>query len=376
VVRRDQALASAGLEPTAVWALHWVDRERIAAGYTDIFGVHSNDGGRSWRFAGAGPRFNTIYDLVRDGPRLYAAASQVHDLYMSTYLTDAKIEGSYRRASRDDPPCGAVLASEDAGASWRIVAEFPGPVFDLESDASRAGRLYAAVSHRDQGGIYVTDVAPRIDRPESWRRLEEPPRTEGRPGGVFAVREGLVAWYSGRRHLNEFTPSSGFFVSDDGGRTWDDRTPQALRRWLKSVSFDPHDLRRKTWFACVHHHWGRNPGARQAGLYRTRDRGASWDLLLGSDAMPSGLCNTEHLAISPTERGVAFLSTADDGLWFTTTLHEDRPTFVPVASYGFAHPLRVFFSPHDPDEVWVGSFGNGLCHGRLVRSVNRLEERR
>jgi len=36
------------------------------------------------------------------------------------------------------------------------------------------------------------------------------------------------------------------------------------------------------------------------------------------------------------------------------------PTFAADPDYLFMHPLRVFFNPFVPGEVWVASFGGGM----------------
>jgi hypothetical protein len=50
----------------------------------------SKDAGRSWSFNYTGHSLNTMYRTVLDEKShiLYAATSSVHDMYMSTHLTD------------------------------------------------------------------------------------------------------------------------------------------------------------------------------------------------------------------------------------------------------------------------------------------------
>ncbi|MDP7463257.1 MAG: hypothetical protein QF614_02090, partial [SAR324 cluster bacterium] len=62
----------------------------------------------------------------------------------------------------------------------------------------------------------------------------------------------------------------------------------------------------------------------------------------------------------PTYPNVAFVSTETRGLWQTSDLTAEAPRFTEVESYPFEHPMRVFFNPDDPDEIWSTSFGGGL----------------
>jgi hypothetical protein len=50
-------------------------------------------------------------------------------------------------------------------------------------------------------------------------------------------------------------------------------------------------------------------------------------------------------------------------LW-TQNLNDSKgPKFLPVTSYPFRQPERIFFNPYNVNEVWVTSNGNGLRVG-------------
>ena len=65
-------------------------------------------------------------------------------------------------------------------------------------------------------------------------------------------------------------------------------------------------------------------------------------------------------AIDPCNPAHMFVTTETDGLWSTSNLTAASPTFAADPDYVFAHPMRVFFNPNNPAEVWVASFGGGL----------------
>lgn len=340
---KGRAYRGIGLENTSSWWLHWHE-DVLFAGFSDIRGISSTDGGRSWRSGrSAGLPDNSTYHVV-EGPdgRLYAATSTIHDLYQSTFLEDVLI----------DHGDGHVLASDDGGVSWDVLHEMRQPVIWLALDPSNPGRMYAALVDSDDGGIFVTDAVDDAEAP--WTRLALPPRTEGHPYNVHVLDDGaLVTTWSGRQDEDErFTESSGVFLSEDGGRTWSDRTHRNMLRWTKDLVVDPHDPSQNTWYVAVFSHWG-DPPNEVGGIYRTRDRGMSW-------ARISDLYRVESLTISPDDPDLAYVATEDAGLWKTTDLQAEAPTFAVVPDYPFEHPTRTFFSPVVPGEIWVTSFGGGL----------------
>lgn len=357
-IQQGKSYRGVGLENTAVWHLAWIDAETMIAGYTDIRGTRSTDGGASWGHVFGNRNFNTAYHTVRHPSTgtLYTATSSVHDLYQSTYLTDGRIDNGR----------GGVIYSTDNGATWETLHDFGHPVIWLALDSANPNRMYASVVHSGEGGIYVTeDLASGNDA--TWRGLAAPPRTEGHPFNIHALRDGtLLCTYSGRRGgspLN-FTASSGIFLSADRGATWQDRSSPEMLYWTKDVTIDPHDPDQNTWYAGV---WSGYGGAanNKGGLYRTTDRGATWRVVL---ELPSRDANTDRVtscAISPTNPDEMYVTTETDGLWFTSALRSRNPEFEPVAAYPFRQPERVFYNPFDPGEIWVTSFGNGMRVGTI-----------
>jgi len=186
----------------------------MLAGFTDIAGQRSTDGGRSWASGFSfGLPYNSTYQVIRhpaDGT-LYAATSSIHDLYQSTYLADSRIDGGE----------GAVLMSTDDGATWQMMHDFAHPVVWLAFDPSDPDVLLASVVHSTAGGIYRTSERG-AGAAASWNRLAAPPRTHGHPLSIHVLGDGmLLTSFSGRRDESDaFTASSGVFSSTDGGATW------------------------------------------------------------------------------------------------------------------------------------------------------------
>jgi photosystem II stability/assembly factor-like uncharacterized protein len=353
--RKGSVYRSSGMEVTDTWQLAWSDKSQVFAGATDIRGMRSEDGGESWSFGYEGHTFNTMYSVVADpaSHRLYAGVSSVHDLYQSTYLRDDRIDGGK----------GAVLVSDDAGKHWRPLGDIGRPVvFVALRGGGTPARLYASVVNSDEGGIYVCED-PAGKRP-AFRKLPPPPRTQGHPYNIRILKDGsIVATYSGRRQGNDFTPSSGVFVSGDGGQTWSDRSDPRMRFWTKDLVVDPNDPQESIWYASVFHAWGSAGKEGKSGLYRTTDRGKNWELLIDSSLAPSGVLNVDSCAFDPVHSGEFYFTTEADGLWFSPDIRAAKPRFEQLRSYPFAHPLRIQFNPYRPEERWVTSFGNGIRAG-------------
>ncbi|MBY0527581.1 MAG: hypothetical protein K2R98_29560 [Gemmataceae bacterium] len=354
---RGDVYVSRGMEPTAAWYVAWLDEKNLIGCYSDIRGVRSTDGGKHWGWNYSGHQLNALYHAIQhpSNGRAYAAASGLHDMYMSMFLADNTI----------DKAKGLAVYSTDAGANWKALHDFGSPVLWLAPDPKQPNRLYASVAHSKNGGIWRTDDLDK-DGASTWTRLSAPPRTEGHPLNIHVLHDGTLACsFSGRRAGKGFTPSSGFFISDDAGKTWEDRSDPGMRYWTKDVVPDPHDRKQNIWYACVFHAWGPGTSDGKSGLYRTRDRGKTWALLAGKELAPSGLLNVNSLTIDPSNPNEAYLTTEYDGLWWTGNLRDAKPTFVPVTSYPFRHPTRVFFNPYQKSEVWVTSFGNGIHVGTV-----------
>lgn len=120
---------------------------------------------------------------------IYAAVSSAHDMYQSTYLTDARIDGA----------TGKILYSTNKGAAWLTLHDFVHPVISLSLDPNNSNKMYASVIHSTLGGIYVSSNIQNGGA-STWTKLTNPPRTEGHPFNIKVLKDGtLVCSYSGRK---------------------------------------------------------------------------------------------------------------------------------------------------------------------------------
>lgn len=344
---KGRSYRSSGLENTTAWQVFWADSLKMFAAFSDVRGIRSTDGGRSWGFAYSGHTDNSMYRITRghDGT-LYAATASIHDLYQSTRLADSPL----------DAGTGRVLASKDGGATWATLWNPGRGVVWVESDPTDAKTLYAGVVHSTQGGVFVTRDLDK-GAAATWTRLPAPPRTEGHPFNLIAMPDGsLLSSWTGRRSSTGFTASSGVYRFPKGASAWQDLSAPGMRYWTKDLVVDPYDPAGRTWWVAVFSGWGGAPNG-LGGLYRTTDAGANWTRVWDADRV-------ESVAFPPGAGKEAYATTETEGLWHTADRTASAPVFSRVEAYPFRQPVRVFFNPRDTGEMWVASFGNSLRTGR------------
>jgi hypothetical protein len=357
-----QSYHSIGLENTTCWQVMWADATHLMAAYSDIGGIRSSDGGQSWGFTYNGFSVNSVYRYSRDANALYAACSNIHDMYQSTRLQDAQLDANDGN--------GKIVYSTDNGANWSNMHVFNHPVFWVEADPNTPNRLYASVIHyggtqgNQQGGIYRTDESNKLAT-AVWTKLPNPPRTEGHPACIVVLKDGkVVCTFSGRRGSNSsFTASSGVFLYDPATNTWSDRSHSGMYYWTKDVVIDPTDPTQNTWYTCVFSGWGGAPNG-LGGLYKTTDRGLNWVKLSGSQ-----FDRVSSMSFNPQNSAQAYLTTETQGLWVCQNIHANAPVWTLVDSYPFRQPERVYFNPFNTNEMWVSSFGNGMRVGNFTATA-------
>ncbi|HDQ45444.1 MAG TPA: hypothetical protein ENN17_08115, partial [bacterium] len=298
---------------TSAWHIHWNSSSELFACFSDIRGIRSTDGGGTWSFDYSGHELNTMYHIAAHPVHgtLYAATGSIHDLYMSHRLGDDPIDGGE----------GLLLSSTDGGVHWNVLHDFQHNVIWVEPDPTDPDRLFAGVVHSTEGGIYVTNDLQKGSA-SSWIKLADPSRSEGHPKIIRVLNDGTVVCTFSGRYASGFTAGSGVFVSTDLGASWEDRSDPAMMYWTQDLVVDPFDPSQNTWYVCVFSGWG---GAANdlGGLYRTTDRGLSWNRL-------SDINRVYSCTFNPENRDQLFVTSEGDGLWFSDNIRDERPAFQPV----------------------------------------------
>lgn len=365
VISTGKNYQSCGLENTTSWQVHWSDANNLWACFSDIRGIRSTDAGASWSFNYTGNTANSTYRVAKHPTNgtLFAACSNIHDMYQSTRLQDAILDGTDAN--------GKIIYSTNMGASWQNLKVFNHPVFWIALDPNNANRAYASVIHYNGGagvgGVYMCDDLQNLAT-STWTLLPNPPRTEKHPASIEVLKDGkVVCTYSGRRNSGgSFTASSGVFIYNPVNNIWTDVSDPGMHYWTKDVVVDPNDVTQNTWYVGVFSGWGGSPNG-LGGLYKTTNRGTSWTKLTNTATIDRVTSCTFH----PNDPDQIYMTTETDGLWNCKNINAATPVFSNVQSYPFQQPERVFFNPYNSNELWVTSFGNGLKMG-LLNTVTGL----
>jgi len=361
-----------GLENTVTNTITWSDADNILVGSQDIGAIRSTDGGTSWQIPGF--YYNTMYcNLKNPGTgTLYAAASNVHMIYLLD-MTDAMIDNSpYSQ--------GEVMSSTDNGFTWVTLHNFQRPVYWIALDPNNPNTMYASVVNHAQslGGIYVTHDL-QDGAASSWTKLPDPPRTEGHPATIVPLHDGkVVCTYSCRYddNISKFTFSSGVFLYNPATIGWSDVTDLSRMGWFcNDIYIDPNDPTESTWYVGVSSGWGGGDGNPAhgtpndgGGLFKTVNRGQSWTKILGTSTSSSGgilpsYSGVFSCTINPSNSNQIYLGTnsisAIDGLIVSDNINSSTPTFAVVGDFLCGNPQRIFFNPHEQQEIWVTTGGNG-----------------
>ncbi len=363
-----KAYHSVGLENTTCWQVHWVNPTVLVAGYSDIRGLRSTDGGQTWSFNYTGLVANSTYRFAQESNgTLLAATSNIHDMYQSTRLADSPLDNNDSE--------GKILYSTDRGATWQLMHLFGHPVFWIALDPNNPNRAYASVIHygggSGLGGVYRCDNLQDLAA-STWTLLPNPPRTEKHPASIVVLKSGeALCTFSGRRNGGgAFTNSSGAFLYNPTANTWTDVSAPGMQYWTKDIVVAPGDPTQNTWYAAVFSGWGGAPNG-LGGLYRTTNHGQSWTNITGTQ-----FDRVTSVTFNPLDVKQVYLTTEQQGLWITNDITMANPVFTPVANYDYRQPERVFFNPYNPAEIWVSSFGNGMRMGSAttIGTQNLLAE--
>ena len=174
----------------------------------------------------------------------------------------------------------AVQWSDDLGDTWREPAS--GIRFDegrghsveriwtIEADPRKPGRVYAGV---DPGALFVSD-----DAGERWREVQSltdhPTRTKWSPGAGGLMVHSIAFDPSRSSRVTVGVSAAGVFRSDDDGATWAPRNSGVRADFLTDKFPEVGQ--------CVHHMEGHpREGAvlyqqNHCGVYRSDDGGDAW----------------------------------------------------------------------------------------------------
>lgn len=365
---------SIGLEITSAWGFHFdphdLDRQYIS--YTDIGFAYSIDRGKSWVWSAKGsPWTNTFYDVVMDPDvpgRLYAAASQLHDIPYDNFLRPINLKLPIHTK-------GGVVLSDDHGINWSVPyrrdAEMALPsqvctTVALDTNSPVESRvLYAGVfgeGDDDHAGVYKSEDGGR-----TWARKSEGLGHLHRSSGmrnlhVYRIRVHpvsgnvycLITGLRGSSPEVAYKIPGGLWRSRDGGETWVDISGGQNMVWQSTAfCFDPKD--ENVIYVAAASPLGR---WRQGGLYRTMDGGASWERIFPRDDKKDKQgYHLMSVAVHPENSKLIYVGDVHNGLYYSDDYGK---SFKPYVSYPGAPIQSISFNPINLKEMIVTSFGTGV----------------
>ena len=209
------------------------------------------------------------------------------------------------------------------------------------------------VSHGD--GVYRS-----TDGGTNWQHcgLEE-----SRHIGAIAVdpTDADTVYVAALGHASKDNPERGLYRSRDGGDTWDLVLHVSERAGAVDVSVDPSNPRLvfATIWQARRTFWSIDSGGEDCGLWRSLDGGDTWTDISRNDGLPDGTLGKMGVAVSPARPGrVWALMEAEGrkrGLYRSDDNGEtwDKTSSKPDLCWRPWYYQHIIAHPTDPDTVYV-----------------------
>lgn len=371
----DNTYVSRGMDVTTAYGVHFdpFDKNHIAISYTDIGYHHSFDGGKTWQRSVEGVPgdwVNTCYWVVFDPDiegKLWSGWSNLHD------FPRGKMTRSPRWKSRGR---GGVCVSTDGGRSWSPVVEGMGsdsPTTSLVMDPrSEPGKrtLYAAVYNKgvfksvDDGNTWTLKNTG-IDANTTAFELTLAPNGDLYltvvPTPVHAEGKTGTAFHSG-----------AVYKSVDGAETWKKLRVNDGPLFPNAIEVDPENPGR-VYLACwagvtlsdlVGGNVVRTSGEENkllpmpGGIFLSEDGGESWNSIFDSSQY------VYDVSVDPRNPGRLYCNTFNQSAWRSDDYGK---SWTKLPGYDFHWGHRVMPDVHDPDFVYITTYGSSVLHGKPGR---------
>ena len=260
---------------------------------------------------------------------------------------------------------GGVWKSDDAGQYWENVSDgflSTGSIGALAVAPSDGNVIYAGtgeatiridVTHGD--GVYKSTDAGR-----TWRHIGLP---ESRHIGEIRVHptDPDVVYVAALGHASKDNAERGLYRSKDGGETWELVLHVSAGAGAVDVSLDPNNPRIifATIWQARRTFWSIDSGGPDSGLWRSRDGGDTWEDISHRPGMPDGILGKIGVSVSPalTGRVYAMVEAAGRtrGLYRTDDYGETwlKVSSKPELGWRPWYYHHVVAHPTDADEVFV-----------------------
>jgi len=277
---------------------------------------------------------------------------------------------------------GGVWKTESGGQAWHNIS-------DGEAGIAVASIGSVAVAPSDPSVLYVGTGSDAIRGNVSTGRGVYRTDNDGNTWRYLGLREAGqigriqihpsnpdVAWLAATGHPFGPNPERGVYRTEDGGANWENvlfvsDSTGAIELLLNPN--DPNELFAAMWRG-ERKPWTMISGAREGGIYRSRDGGDTWTKLTGG--LPSGLIGKLGIAqaASNPERLYAIIEADPDPGIYRSEDGGDSWTLVNSDGRVQGRPWyfhNIFVDPTDPDIVYVagGGFFRSTDGGENFRAL-------
>jgi photosystem II stability/assembly factor-like uncharacterized protein len=268
--------------------------------------VHDLPRPKMWRRNGIGGYEGGILATEDAGKTWKPVSSDIGEAAMTHILVDPTSDKELRTLYACAFGKG-VFKSTDGGNSWIIKnkgIEFKEPFAWRIFRNDKNGELFLILCRRSDNGSIGNDFDGALyrscDGAESWSKMKLPDGTNG-PMSLVTDDENsgrilLASW--GRVSPGQFSPDTGggIYLSEDNGNTWE----QTLEK-DQHIHDITYDRRNRTYYAC-----GFNGSA-----YRSEDSGESWIRIKGYNFKWG-----KRVDPDPVDPGKIFIITFGGGVWY------------------------------------------------------------
>ncbi|MEO7371592.1 MAG: glycosyl hydrolase, partial [Ilumatobacteraceae bacterium] len=260
---------------------------------------------------------------------------------------------------------GGVWKTDDAGQFWENVTDgflTTSSIGALAVAPSDGNVIYAGtgestiridVTHGD--GMYKS-----TDAGVTWRHVG---LAESRHIGEIRVHpdDPDVVYVAALGHSSKDNPERGLYRSRDGGENWELVLHVSERAGAVDVSLDPNNPRIifATIWQARRTFWSIDSGGPDSGLWRSRDGGDTWENISHNPGMPDGILGKIGVSASPARSGRVFAMVEAEGrkrgLYRSDDLGETWEKVSSKTDLGWRpwYYEHIIAHPTNADEVFV-----------------------